>query len=115
MGSGALTVLAVDAPVMHRGRHATYREGELHMLTKKVLLIFSVAKSLQSPAITSGLLGGGAFRNNRPLILLLHMLLHDGTQPLHFHYPIFWAFGACSTVELEQRILAHADVMMQAL
>ena len=42
------------------------------MLAKKVLLIFAAADRLNSPVVLSGLLGGGAYRNNRPLVLLLH-------------------------------------------
>ena len=45
------------------------------MLAKKVLLIFAAADRLNSPVVLSGLLGGGAYRNNRPLVLLLHLLL----------------------------------------
>lgn len=112
--SSPLTVFAVDAPVM-RGKQ--YRQDTLRMLATKVLLIFAAAESLQSPQIFSGLLGGGAFRNNRPLVLLMHLLLQPACQarPLLFHHPIFWSFCGLGTETLEHRILEQADAMMEAL
>jgi hypothetical protein len=47
----------------------TYSRQSLSYLVKKVLLIFCVAAHRRSPLILSGLLGGGAFRNNWPLVL----------------------------------------------
>lgn len=58
--SNPLTILTVDAPKMH----SDYCQDALQMLTAKVLLIFAAAEDLHSPQIFSGLLGGGAFRNN---------------------------------------------------
>jgi len=55
-----------------RGQQQSYEPPKLHMLAKKVTLIFAAAAELDSPMIFSGLLGGGAFRGNRPLVLLLH-------------------------------------------
>merc|ERR1712113_1077649 len=94
-----------------------YDKKTLGMLAIKVLLIFEVAEQLDSPYILSGLLGGGAFRNNRPLVLLLHLLLQPACQarPLLFHHPIFWSFGMLGTETLEQLILEEADAMMEAL
>merc|ERR1712217_576235 len=90
--SNPLTILAVDAPKMR----SKYCIDTLRMLAAKVLLIFVAADRLHSPQIFSGLLGGGAFRNNRPLVLLLHLLLqpsHD-TPQLLFHHPVFWSFAS---------------------
>mmetsp|Transcript_21641 Transcript_21641/g.60059 ORF Transcript_21641/g.60059 Transcript_21641/m.60059 type:complete len:203 (-) Transcript_21641:128-736(-) len=90
--SSPFTVLAVDAPIMRR--HSTYSQDTLEMLAKKVLLIFAVADQLESPRIFSGLLGGGAFRNSRPLVLLLHLRLQPPgeNRPLLFHHLVFWSF-----------------------
>lgn len=108
-GSEPLTILAVDAPVM--GGKVTYEKEPLEMLARKVMLIFEVAEELQSPVVLTGLLGGGAFRNNRPLVLLLHLLLQppDSGQEVRFHYPVFWSFCHLETTDLEERILEWGD------
>mmetsp|Transcript_118163 Transcript_118163/g.220950 ORF Transcript_118163/g.220950 Transcript_118163/m.220950 type:complete len:537 (-) Transcript_118163:136-1746(-) len=113
--SNPLTILALDAPVMRR--HKTYSKDTLEMLAKKILLMYAVADNLQSPQIFTGLLGGGAFRNNRPLVLLLHLLLQPvgDDRPVIFHHPVFWSFGCDSVQTIEQRILEHADIMLQQL
>mmetsp|Transcript_117165 Transcript_117165/g.303993 ORF Transcript_117165/g.303993 Transcript_117165/m.303993 type:complete len:487 (+) Transcript_117165:55-1515(+) len=113
--SAPLTILAVDAPVM-RNRE-TYGRSELYMLAKKVTLIFAAASTLEAPLIFSGLLGGGAFRNNRPLVLLLHLLLQPcgDERPLWFHHPVFWSFGGVEARELEHHILHFADVLLEDL
>jgi tRNA A37 N6-isopentenylltransferase MiaA len=115
--SNPLTILAVDAPKLGHKEARTYTRRQLEWLTRKILLIFSVAEDLQSPRILSGLLGGGAFRNNRPLILLLHLLLQpvDDRRPLLFHYPVFSTFCSDSSECLEQRILQYADAMLDKL
>lgn len=112
--SAPLTILAVDAPVM---RHKPYCQRSLHMLAKKVSLVYEVAKQSGSPLILSGLLGGGAFRGNRPLVLALHMLMQrpDDTASLRFHHPIFWSFSDRSIDELEQSIPTIADAMVETL
>merc|ERR1712087_737861 len=94
-----------------------YSDKTLQMFAAKVLLVFAAAEGLGSPMIFSGLLGGGAFRNNRPLVLLLHLLLQpDGTdRPAIFHHPVFWSFGCDSVQTIEHRILTHADMMLQRL
>lgn len=109
-----LTILAVDAPHM---RWDGYTKDSLGWLAKKVLLIFEVAEQLDSPVILSGLLGGGAFRNNRPLVLLLHLLLQPfgSERRLLFHYPVFWSFCGEPIHVLEQSILSWADVYLQEL
>ena len=108
--SRSLTILAVDAPRM--GRSRGYDRWSLEMLAKKVLLIFEIARELQSPTILTGLLGGGAFRNNRPLVLLLHLLLQEQDDPpfVLFHHPVFWSFCGRPEAELEAEILRIADV-----
>ena len=107
------TVIAVDAPVVWR----RYNPASLQMLACKIALVYSAAQRLHSPLLYTGLLGGGAFRNNRPLILLLHLLL----QPVHdqcaveFHHPIFWSFSYLPTGRLEQSLLDRADILLHAL
>jgi hypothetical protein len=117
--AGPLTILAVDAPRMvARGRGApSYNWSTLGMLARKVMLIYEVAEQLGSPHVLSGLLGCGAFRNNRPLVLLLHLLFQPSDQErlLHFHHPIFWSFCDLSTDALEQGILDRADDYMEQL
>ena len=65
--------------------------------------------------ILSGLLGGGAFRGNRPLTVLLHYFLHDDDTPLLIHTPIFWSFCVAPTHELEDLVCSRADDLMYAL
>merc|ERR1712117_388832 len=81
----------------------------------KVLLIFEVADRLDSPMILSGLLGGGAFRNNRPLVLLLHLLLQPpgSERQLLFHHPVFWSFCGSATEVLEEWIVKRADSYLE--
>jgi len=113
--SEPLTILAVDAPQMGRGR--CYDRESLRMLAKKVLLIFEVAEAKASPCVLTGLLGGGAFRNNRGLVLLLHLLCQrpDSTIPVYFHHPIFWSFSDLSEAELEENVKKSADNWLEAL
>lgn len=113
--SNPLTVIAVDAPVM-RGI-GPYDLQALQTLAKKTFLVFKVARRLSAPCIFSGLLGGGAFRGNRPLILLLHMLLQPSQDAIHvrFHNPIFWSFSSFSIPELERAMLIKADDMLEKL
>ena len=111
--SNPLTILAVDAPKMR----SPYCQEALQMLAAKVILIFVAAEQLQSPLIFSGLLGGGAFRNNRPLVLLLHLLLQPRhcNRPVTFHHPVFRSFANLSTQSLEKNIVDHADSMLDSL
>ena len=87
------------------------------MLAAKILIIFAAAEQLHSPKIFSGLLGGGAYRNNLPLVLLLHLLLQprSSTRPMLFHHPVFWSFSGFSKQALETNIVSGADAMMKAL
>ena len=111
--SNPLTILAVDAPSMH----AAYSPEDLQMLAAKILIIYAAAEQLHSPKIFSGLLGGGAYRNNRPLVLLLHLLLQprSSTRPMLFHHPVFWSFSDFSKHALETNIVSCADTMLKAL
>mmetsp|Transcript_120520 Transcript_120520/g.234744 ORF Transcript_120520/g.234744 Transcript_120520/m.234744 type:complete len:187 (+) Transcript_120520:1-561(+) len=113
--SQPLTIIAVDAPVM-RGR-GSYSKEALEMLAKKTYLVMEVGQCLAAPTILSGLLGGGAFRGNRPLILLLHLLLQpvEGSIDVQFHHPIFWSFSRFTIPQLEQRMLELADDMLLRL
>ena len=107
------TVIAVNAPVVWM----RYNPASLQMLACKIALIYAAAHRLHSPLIYTGLLGGGAYRNNRPLVLLLHLLLQpDHNQyAVEFHHPIFWAFGHLPTARLEQCLLDKADILLYAL
>ena len=82
----------------------------------RTLLIFEMTAQRGSSQVYSGLLGGGAFRGNRPLVCLLHLLLQptDGTSAL-FHHPIFWSFGGNNVGVLESRVVGIAGQMMGAL
>merc|ERR1719343_976165 len=99
--SAPMTILAVDAPVMRHLR--TYGKSELGMLAQKITLIYAAATELSAPMIFSGLLGGGAFRGNRPLVLLLHLLLQprggERPRPVQFFHPVFKSFCDLSETE----------------
>ena len=114
--SKPLTILAVDAPVM---RDDNFYEGKaVMMLAKKTWLVMEIAQQLRAPRIFSGLLGGGAFRGNRPLVLLLHLLLQEAVDDpicVMFHYPIFWSFSQWTIEQLQDAVLIQADNMMQML
>lgn len=115
--SQPLTILAVDAPDLSgiNSRGATYSEEALLMLAEKISLIFGVAAELQSPVVFSGLLGGGAFRGNRPLVLALHAMLQPASSAcqLLFHCPIFQSNGGRGS--LEQAVVGQADQMLEVL
>ena len=111
--SKPLTILAVDAPVM--SDKDFYDEEAVMMLAKKTWLVMEVAQQLRVPRIFSGLLGGGAFRGNRPLVLLLHLLLQDDPVCVLFHYPIFRNFSQWTIEKLQDEVLTQADNMMQTL
>ena len=85
--SQPLTVLAVDAPDMRQ--HDVYSRHALHMLACKVILIHAVAARLRCPVVLTGLLGVDKLCNNRPLVMLLHLLLEPSgsLQPITFHMP----------------------------
>eukprot|EP00971_Amphidinium_carterae_P030382 597667-Amphidinium_carterae.2 len=115
--SGPFTVLAVNAPKLggrdRSGRVQGYTKKSLEMLVIKIALMYDVASALHSPRILGGLLGGGAFRNNRPLVLALQLLLQPKEIAMDFHYPIFWAFGKHPIPDLEAEVLRRADKMVE--
>ena len=114
-----LTILAVHAPRLNRHGVQYLQFHEITHLAAQIALIYGVADRLQSKEIYTGLLGGGAYRNNRPLILVLHLVLQPIQQTdtmLFFHHPIFSVFGnAHSCHELETRLLTKADRMLKDL
>ena len=65
-------VLVANAPVMAA---TSYDETSLHLLAMKVLLIAYVGERNASPLVCSGLLGGGAYSGNCPLVLTLHIII----------------------------------------
>lgn len=94
-----------------------YDHSILLWLAQSTAFIFEVGRKLKAPRILCGLLGGGAFRGDRPLTLLLHLLLEpeEAAIPMEFHYPVFWQYGRVGTEELEQAILERADEMLERL
>ena len=110
-----LTVLAVDAPCMRRANG--YDRLRLHSLVCKVILVHTTAIKLDSPVIYSGLIGADAFHNNRPLILLLHLLLEPpgSRRPIIFHHPVISQHGSYSASLRERAILQRADAYLRAL
>merc|ERR1712224_1163528 len=107
--SEPLTILAVDAPSLKNEPTSTYSSKALAMLARKVYLIFAAFEMIHSPELYSGLLGGGDFQGSRPLVLLLHLLLHNGVMPVKFHLPIF------GNKRLEPEVVNWADAMLLAL
>ena len=115
--SQPLNIIAVDAPSMrHESKYDRYNEQLLRTLAKKTVLIFEVAHPLGAPSVYSGLLGGGACRGNRPLAMLLHLLLQTHDTDLKFHHPIFWACSPPYSVGfLERRLTCIVDGMLAEL
>ena len=88
---------------------------DVQQLALKIQLIYSVGKELGGQvSILTGLLGGGAFRNNRPLILLLHLLLSSG-QATVFHNTIFKTFCSLTPAQIEAAIERKAEEMLACL
>ena len=94
-----MTIVAVAAPHMGFKPGTTYSRYQLQTMMKKVALIFLVADRRRSTVIMPGLFGGGAYRGNRPLTYVLHMVLHRPSafkkivnrateKVLQFHYPM---------------------------
>lgn len=114
-----LTVLAIYAPTIKNpvwSRIDYSREG-VEELAQSLSFIFQVGRKFQPPKILSGLLGGDTFNGNRPLLVLLHLLLEPTTDtiPLDFHYPILWQAGGRPTDELETATLRIVDDMLQRI
>mmetsp|Transcript_21769 Transcript_21769/g.40027 ORF Transcript_21769/g.40027 Transcript_21769/m.40027 type:complete len:371 (-) Transcript_21769:154-1266(-) len=111
MPAGPMAIVAVNAPRVRGG----YSETSLQMLIGKIVLLFAVATQLECPMVLGGLLGCGAFRNNRPLVLALHLLLQPHGIALRFHLPIFASAGPQTTGELEEEVLARAESILDHL
>ena len=109
------TVLAVDAPFMRLAYG--YDRASLCTLVCKIILVHATAIQLNSPAIFTCLIGADAFHNNRPLILLLHLLLapHGSNRPVIFHHPVLCQPGFSSASRHERAILLRADEYLSAL
>ena len=111
--SPPLTVLAADAPHV---RASCCSQNDVQLLASKILLLFFAGRTLQCPVLCSGLLGGGAYRGNRPLILLLHRLVHSALPiPFRFHLTILRSFSHCSPSALQARTRSIAEAMLQCL
>ena len=111
--SPPLVVLAANAPRIHA---SCYVRDDVQLLAAKILLLFYSARALHCPELCSGLLGGGAFRGNRPLVLLLHMLVKATLPiPLRFHLTIFRSFSRCPTLALQLRARLIAEAMRRYL
>ena len=92
-----------------------YDRASLSALVCKILLVYASAAQLNSPVIYTGLIGADAVHNNRPLILLLHLLLEPpgNTRPIIFHHPVLRVHGA-STLH-ERTILRRAVSLLATL
>ena len=89
-----------------------YDSDSIQSLAAKIVLIFHAARSSGCPILCSGLLGGGAFRGNRPLTLMLHMLVKTILPvPLQFHLVVMHSFSHCSPRELQVRIQLIAEAV----
>ena len=111
--SAALVVLAADAP---RIRSATCGLEEVQLLATKVLLLFYAAHAMGCPSLSSGLLGGGAYRGNRPLVLALHMAIGASIPvPLRFHLTVLRSFSRHPPPVLQMRIRMVAEAMLRRL
>ena len=111
--SPPLVVLAANAPHI---RTEWYVRDDVQLLAAKILLLFYSARAFNCPELCSGLLGGGAFRGNRPLVLLLHMLVKATLPiPLRFHLTIFHSFSHCTPRVLQLRVRLIAEAMRQYL
>lgn len=108
--SKPLVIIAVDAPDMKRTYKHGYNKECLQMLARKVYMCFAIQERLGCPQMYTGLLGGGDFLGNRPLVLLLHCLLQTDQHVL-FHNPIFGKDGPM----LEPLVATKAEEMMEKL
>ena len=111
-----LTVIAVNAPNMARAWvYDKNNAHSLHSLAIKTYLVFHAARQLKVPAVYSGLLGGGACCGNRPLALLMHLLLKPEQTALKLYHPILWTWSTYPVRFLEQRMLSIVDGMLADL
>ena len=106
-----------------RARWEYMPPAAITQLMFKIRMIYFAAHHRGSSAIYTGLLGGGAFRNNRPLILALHLLCeskfrekHGRTIPVRFHCPVFDGYtdsvARLSLVERMELVKRKADELM---
>jgi len=108
--SKQLVIVAADAPNF-KGTSGGYDAHSLNMLAKKLYLCFAILYELNCPQMFTGLIGGGDFQGNRPLVLLLHLLLHTEDRPVLFHNPIF-----CKDSHyLESKVAIRAEQMLDRL
>ena len=70
--SESMTVIAIDAPHLHKQQY--YTKQQVLWLARKIKMAYLCAIRLECSTILTGLLGGGAYRGSRPLVLLLHMV-----------------------------------------
>ena len=111
--SSSLVVLAADAP---RIRSTTCGHEDVQLLATKVLLLFYAAHTMGCPSLSSGLLGGGAYRGNRPLVLVLHMVIKASLPvPLRFHLTVLRSFSRHPPPVLQMRIRMVAEAMLRRL
>jgi len=108
--SEPLVIVATDAPDFKR-TFRQYDETSLQFLARKVYMCFAIQKLLDCQNMYAGLLGGGDFRGNRPLVLLIHLLLHTGDRQVSFHSPIF----SKDSRWLEPEVAKRADEMLERL
>ena len=114
LGSPQLVVLAANAPNFNN-RPKKYTKVALDMLIRKVHLIFMVAREKRSPMVLSGLLGGGAYRGNRPLVICLHMLFHEQLFPLKLHVPVFESYSSYPVEIIFHVIIAKAIELLNKI
>ena len=111
--SSSLVVLAADAP---RVRSASCGREDVQLLATKILLLFYAAHTMGCPSLSSGLLGGGAYRGNRPLVLVLHMIIKASLPvPLRFHLTVLRSFSRHPPPVLQMRIRMVAESMLRRL
>ena len=113
--TGPMTVLALDAPPLRLAYG--YDRASLTALVCKILLVYATAAKADSPVIYTGLIGSDASHNNRPLILLLHLLLEPfrNVRPIIFHYPVLSMTGTIMASLQERTILTRAASYLEQL
>ena len=114
--SKPLTIIAVNAPNMvSEWAYDETNAQSLQSLAKRTLLVFKAADVLGVPSVYSGLLGGGAYCGNRPLALLLHLLLKPDNTVLKLHHPILWTWSTYTVQCMEARLTCIVDGMLAEL
>jgi len=114
ISSEPLVVLAAAAPSMRK--YWSYDWRTLKQLAYTTRLIVVAATHLRCPCLYTGLLGGGAYRGNRPLIITLHCLCHDSDSPKMFmHIPIFASHSQHTIAQLQDALVQNAECMLYVL